>query len=41
MLPDVYEQDSTKVLYASQYIGGELANAFERFEEMKGRDNIT
>jgi len=41
MLPDVYEQDSAKVLYASQYIGGELADAFERFEETKGRDNIT
>jgi len=41
MLPNVYEQDSAKVLYASQYIGGELDNAFERFEETKGRDNIT
>ena len=41
MLPDVYEQDSAKVLYASQYIGGELTDAFEHFEEMNGRDNIT
>ena len=41
MLPDIYEQDSAKVLYASQYIGGELADAFEHFKETKGRDNIT
>ena len=41
MLPDVYEQDSAKVLYMSQYIGGKLADTFEYFKEMKGRDNIT
>ena len=41
LAPDHYSQDSTKVLYAIQFLMGETADAFVRFENLKGQDRIS
>jgi len=41
LAPDRYSQDSTKVLYAIQFLTGETANTFVRFENLKGQDRIS
>lgn len=41
LAPDRYARDSTKVLYAAQFLHGETARAFERLEETNGPDNTT
>ena len=38
---DRYSQDSTKVLYAIQFLTGETTDAFVRFENLKGQDRIS
>ena len=38
---DRYSQDSTKVLYAIQFLMGEMADVFVRFENLKGQDRIS
>ena len=41
LAPDRYSQDSTKVLYAIQFLMGETADAFVRFENLKEQDRIS
>ena len=39
--PDRYSKDSTRVLYAAQFLAGETARAFERLEETNGPDTTS
>ena len=41
LAPDRYSQDSTKVLYAIQFLTGEMVDAFVCFENLKGQDRIS
>ena len=38
---DHYSQDSMKVLYAIQFLTGEMVDAFVGFENLKGQDRIS
>ena len=39
LAPKTFATDRTKVLYASQFLDGEVSNVFKRREKEKGEDN--